>query len=198
VPDQCTLHLRNPPNGIAGRPDRGRISRSQQRMHESTTHVLRSLLLDRSVAALATIHEGRASASMIPFAVHVVADVPRLVTHVSGLAAHTRDMRECPEVCLLVTAAESAGTMPQALARVSLPAVAEFIPPDHPGHAPLKAAYLARFPEAADFFALGDFSIVALTPTSARLVAGFARALTLPPAALAAALGPSHPSGAPS
>lgn len=165
-------------------------------MHESTSDVLRALLFGRSVAALATVHEGRASASMIPFAVHVDADGPRLVTHVSGLAAHTRDMRDCPEVCLLVTAAESPGIMPQALPRVSLPAVAEFIPPEHPDHASLRAAYLARFPEAADLFALGDFSIVALTPTSARLVAGFARALTLPPAALAAALAPSHRSGA--
>ena len=34
-------------------------------------------------------------------------------------------------------------------------------------------------PEAADLFQLGDFSIVAIEPTLARFVAGFARALTL-------------------
>ena len=37
-------------------------------------------------------------------------------------------------------------------------------------------AYLARFPDAALTFELADFSIVALQPTSARLVAGFGRA----------------------
>jgi hypothetical protein len=83
--------------------------------------------------------------------------------------------------------------MPQSLARVSLPGVATFVAPDHPDHAPLKATYLAKFPDAADLFTLGDFSIVAITPTSARLVAGFARAHTLPPTALVDALSQAHP-----
>jgi hypothetical protein len=78
--------------------------------------------------------------------------------------------------------------MPQALPRVSIPAVAEFIPPEHPDHEPLKAAYLGKFPHAADLFMLGDFSLVALEPTSARLIAGFARALTVSPDALAKAV----------
>ena len=79
--------------------------------------------------------------------------------------------------------------MPQALPRVSLPAVAEFIPPEHPDHAALKVAYLGKFPQTADLFLLGDFSLVALEPTSARLIAGFARAQTLSIDALAAAVG---------
>jgi putative heme iron utilization protein len=150
--------------------------------------VLRSLLEGRSVGALATLHDGRPAASMIPFAAMVAAGRLQLVTHVSGLAAHTRDMRSHPDVCLLVTAAESPGVMPQALPRVSLTAVARFIPFDDPEHAAAKAAYLGKFPEAADLFLLGDFSLVALEPTSARLVAGFARAFTLAPDALAAAV----------
>ena len=157
-------------------------------MPDPLAAVLRSLLLDRRTAALATLHEGRPAVSMVPFAVDVGPEGLRLVTHVSGLAAHTRQMRAAPEVCLLLTAAESPGTMPQALPRVSIPARAEFIPPDHPEHPPLKAAYLARFPDAADLFQLGDFSIVAFVPEPARLVAGFARAMTLPPEALAAAI----------
>ena len=154
-----------------------------------TYGVLRSLLLGRGVAALATLHEGRPFASMIPFAATVATGKLRLVTHVSGLSAHTRDMLSAPEVCLLITAADSPEVMPQALPRVSLPAVAEFIPPEHPDHAAFKAAYLAKFPHAADFFMLGDFSLVALEPTSARLIASFARAQTLAPDALAAAVG---------
>lgn len=156
---------------------------------ESSTHVLHDLLVHRPVAALATLHEGRPFASMIPFAAHVASGRLRLVTHVSGLSAHTRDMLAAPEVCLLITAADSPEVMPQALPRVSIPAVAEFIPPAHPDHAVLRAAYLAKFPHAAEFFMLGDFSLVALEPTSARLIAGFARAQTLAPDALAAAVG---------
>ena len=159
------------------------------RLDMTTSDVLRSLLLDRSVAALATLHDGRPFASMIPFAVHVAAGRLRLVTHVSGLSSHTRDMLAAPEVCLLITAADAPDVMPQALPRVSIPAVAEFIPPEHTDHEPLKAAYLEKFPHAADFFMLGDFSLVALEPTSARLIAGFARAQTLTADALAAAVG---------
>jgi len=158
-------------------------------MPDSLTAVLRSLLLDRATAALATLHDGRPAASMIPFAVQAGPTGLRLIAHVSGLAAHTREMRSCPDVCLLVTAAETAGTMPQALARVSIPARAEFIPADDPNHPALRAAYLAKFPDAEPLFELGDFSLVAFVPLHARLVAGFARAVTLPPEALATAVG---------
>ncbi|MFN5756760.1 MAG: pyridoxamine 5'-phosphate oxidase family protein [Planctomycetia bacterium] len=157
-------------------------------MSDASTHVLHDLLTHRTVAALATLHDGRPFASMIAFAAHVAAGRLRLITHVSGLSAHTRDMLAAPEVCLLITAADAPDVMPQALPRVSIPAVAEFIPPEHPDHATLKAAYLGKFPQAADFFLLGDFSLVALEPTSARLIAGFARAQTLSAESLAAAI----------
>lgn len=159
-------------------------------LDSSTLDILRSLLTGRNTAALATLHDGRPLASMIPVAAMMASGRLRLVTHVSGLSAHTRDMRASPDVCLLLTAAESAGTMPQALPRVSISAVAEFIPDDHPDHAAVKSAYLGKFPEAADLFQLGDFSLVAFEPTSARLVAGFARAVTLLADALAAAATP--------
>lgn len=162
-------------------------------LDSATTDILQSLLVGRSVAALATLHDDRPFASMIPFAVTTIAGRLRLVTHVSGLSAHTRDMRATPDVCLLVTAPESAGVMPQALPRVSISAVAEFIPDGHPHAAAVKAAYLEKFPEAADLFQLGDFSLVAFELTSARLVAGFARAMTLSAESLAAALAGSPP-----
>jgi len=153
-------------------------------MTESLATVLRSLLNGRATAALATLDGPLPAASMIPFAVHTEPGRLRLVTHVSGLAAHTRQMRATPEVCLLVTAAESASVMPQSLARLSIPARAEFIPSDHPDHPVLKAAYLTKFPDAAPLFMLGDFSIVAFVPEHGRLVAGFGRAVTLAPETL--------------
>ena len=163
-------------------------------MDASVNDVLRHLLIGRSIAALGTLHEGRPFVSMVPFAVHLDAGRLRLVAHVSRLAAHTRDMLGSPEVCLMVAAAESQEIPPQAVARVSIPAVVEFVPPEHPDHAGLKTAYLAKFPDAAMLFQLGDFSIVAFEPTSARLVAGFARAMTLSPEKLAEAVTPSRAS----
>jgi len=66
--------------------------------------------------------------------------------------------------------------------------VAEFVPADAPEHAALKGAYLEKFPEAEPLFGFADFAVVALAPTSARFVAGFARAATLSVEALQAAV----------
>ncbi|MBU6222975.1 MAG: pyridoxamine 5'-phosphate oxidase family protein [Planctomycetes bacterium] len=157
-------------------------------MESPLVDLLRSLLLGRGVAALATLHDGRPFASMVPFAVTTIGGRLQLIAHVSGLAAHTRDMRSNPDVCLMVMAPETDKVPPQALPRVSISGRAVFIPGDHPEHAVLKVAYLGKFPEAADLFQLGDFSIVAIEPVSARFVAGFARAMTLSAKTLDAAL----------
>ena len=157
-------------------------------METSLSGVVRSLLGGRPVAALATLHGGRPAVSMVPFVAKVIEGLPVLVAHVSGLAAHTRDMREEPAVALLVTAVESAAVSPQALPRVSIAARAEFIPPPHAWHAILRRAYLTRFPDAEPMFGFGDFTLVAFVPESARLVAGFAQARTLGVEALAEAL----------
>lgn len=154
----------------------------------SLAELLRALLLGRVVAALATLHDGRPFASMVPFAATAAGGRLRLVVHVSGLAAHTRDMRSSPDVCLMMMAPETDEVPPQALPRVSISGRAEFIVKEHPEYAMLKAAYLGKFPEAADLFQLGDFSIVAIEPTSARFVAGFARAMTLSAEALSNAI----------
>jgi len=156
-------------------------------MDPAASHLLGELIRGRSVASLATFHEGLPFASMVPFAATTVGGRLQLIVHVSGLATHTRDMRSSPDVCLMMMAPETDEVPPQALPRVSISGQAEFIAKDDPEHAMLKAAYLGKFPEAADLFQLGDFSIVAIEPTSARFVAGFARAMTLSAESLTAA-----------
>jgi heme iron utilization protein len=165
-------------------------------MDSATSQLLGALIHGRSVAALATLHEGLPFASMVPYAVWHDDAGGRLlfVTHVSRLSAHTRDMFESPQVCLLITAAEAGTdgepTPPQALPRVSIPALASFIDREHPDHGPLARAYLEKFPVASDWFQLGDFSIVAFAASGpARFIAGFARAMTVSAAQLQAAVG---------
>ena len=151
-------------------------------MDPAASHLLGELIRGRAVAALATLHEGLPFASMVPYAIwhDPVGERLLFVTHVSRLSAHTRDMLESPQVCLLITAPEAVldgGPPPQALPRVSIPAVASFVDREHPDHGPLARAYLERFPFAADWFQLGDFSIVAFTPSgSARFIAEIGRA----------------------
>lgn len=138
---------------------------------------LRRLLDDRPVGALATLHRGDPAVSMVPFV--LPAGDTRILIHVSALAAHTRDMQEHPRVSLLVTAEPTTDTPPQALPRVALQADALTLPRAGEAYDAARAAYLARFPDAAMTFELADFSIVALQPVSARLVAGFGRAGSL-------------------
>lgn len=145
--------------------------------------MLRRLLDTRPVAALGTLHRGEPAVSMVPF-VLPAADT-RLWLHVSALATHTRDMREHPRVSLLVMAETDADTPAQALPRVALQADAAILPREGADYAAARVFYLERFPDAAPTFELGDFSIVALQPVSARLVAGFGRAYSLVGDALA-------------
>ncbi|MFM8890553.1 MAG: pyridoxamine 5'-phosphate oxidase family protein, partial [Planctomycetia bacterium] len=86
-------------------------------MDEAASLLLGRLILDRSVAAVATLHDGAPSASMIPLAPWCgpTGEGLRFITHVSRLSAHTRDMLDSPRVCLLITAEEGVrGTEPSA------------------------------------------------------------------------------------
>jgi putative heme iron utilization protein len=138
---------------------------------------LRQLLDTQPVAALATLHRGEPAVSMVPFV--LPAGAIEIVLHVSALSTHTRDMLEHPRVGLMVMADARAGTPPQALPRVSLQAVARQLPPDGDEQAQARAHYLARFPQSANTFELADFSLFALHPVSARLIAGFGQAYSV-------------------
>jgi heme iron utilization protein len=144
---------------------------------------LRRLLATRPVGALGTLHRGEPAVSMVPFV--LPAGDTRAYIHVSELAPHTRDMREHARVCLLVMAEPDDEVAPQALPRVALRADASTLARGSVDFEAARAAYLERFGDAGPTFELGDFSIVALQPLAARLVAGFGRAFSLSGDALA-------------
>lgn len=139
------------------------------------------LLRERPVAALACLDDDGAPAlSMVPYAVAAERDgATSLILHVSGLAAHTRQMARDARVSLLILDRDDAAEMPQALQRASLQATAAFVEPGSPAHAHCEALYLARHPQAALMTQLPDFRFVRLTPTLLRHVAGFGAARTL-------------------
>jgi len=157
--------------------------------HESRlTRELRSLLQTQRVAALGTLCEdGAPLVSMVPFAVEP--SLACLVIHVSGLAAHTRNLQTSPAVSLLVMRAEVEGEPVHALPRVTLEGRAEPLMPARPAWAACRAAYLARFPEAEPMTQLGDFMFIAIHVSAARQVAGFGAARSLDAQALALLLG---------
>ena len=144
------------------------------------TRELRLLLTEQRTAALGTLTErGDPLVSMVPFAIEPTQAC--LVLHVSGLAAHTRQMQRHARVSLLVMQAEQAGEPVHALPRVSLEGVASSPEVGSAGWQHCRDAYLARFPEAKPMTELPDFRFVVIEPTSARHVAGFGAARTVDP-----------------
>ena len=153
------------------------------------TRDLRTLLATRRVAALGTLGEdGLPFVSMVPFAVEPHGAC--VVIHVSGLAAHTRNLQASPQVSLLVMQAEVAGEPVHALPRVTLEGTAEVLAPGSAAWAEGRAAYLARFPEAQPMTELGDFRFVAIHLSGARQVAGFGAARSVDTETLKSVLQP--------
>ncbi|MCB2018018.1 MAG: pyridoxamine 5'-phosphate oxidase family protein [Hydrogenophaga sp.] len=145
----------------------------------SLTRALRELLFSRRTAALGTLDEtGRVFVSMVPYAIDC--ETREIVLHVSGLAAHSGNMRRSAQVSLLVCAPEPDGEPVHALPRVTLDAVTRFAEPGAPEAGRARDVYLQRFPEAEMMTTLGDFRFVLLTVQGARQVAGFGAARSLP------------------
>ena len=154
-------------------------------MDAQATAILRALF-ERRTAALGTLHEGAPFVSMVTYA--MVGPAEAFVIHVSGLAAHTKDLRADPRASLLVAAAEEPGGNALALPRITLQGEAREIGPAVPGYGVAREAYLARFPDAEPLFGFGDFALFGLVPATARFVGGFGQAKTLTAAGLKKAL----------
>lgn len=154
------------------------------------TRELRTLLNTQRVAALGTIDDGGAPfVSMVPFAIEQ--PLHCLVIHVSGLAAHTRNLQARDRVSMLVMQSQVTGEPVHALPRVTLEGVAKVVERGSPEWAACRTAYLARFPEAEPMTELGDFKFVAICVTGARQVAGFGAARSIDKDEIRLVLGPS-------
>ena len=146
---------------------------------------LRSLLRQQTVAALGTLQRGEPYVSMVPFALDET--TTEFLIHVSALSAHTRDLIEHPRVSLLIVAPDD-GALPQARARATVQGDAVPLDAGSARHAAARARYLQRFPQAAEIFALPDFSLFAIRPVSVRFIGGFAQAASLTPELFSRAL----------
>jgi hypothetical protein len=136
----------------------------------------RELLAAESVGVLSTISVHRVGfpyGSVTPYALSA-RGAPLLL--LSRLAAHTKNLLADPRASLFV-GDRSAAEDPQAGARISLlgrlaPLPAQ-VDEQADEQADARARYLAVWPRAADYLALGDFSFWRLDVEEARLIAGF-------------------------
>jgi putative heme iron utilization protein len=133
---------------------------------------LRILLCSCRIAALGTLSDdGAPFVSMVPFAVQP--STGYLVLHVSGLAAHTRNMQQRPQVSLLIMQPEAPGVAVHDLPRVTLNGAAVLLPTGSNDWRICRDAYLYRFPEAEPMSQLADFRFAAITVKDGRQIAGF-------------------------
>lgn len=151
-------------------------------MDQTSEQTLASLIRSIRVAALGTLHEGEPNLAMIAYA--FADDFSAFYIHVSKLGKHTADMESDPHVSLLIVETDDRRPDPQTLARVSLRGAAELVPRTDSSYSQIRKIYLERFPEAEQFFSLGDFNLWKITPKGGRFVAGFGRAFNLVPESL--------------
>lgn len=102
------------------------------------------------------------------------------LTLISALAPHHAALATTPDCALLLGEPGPQGD-PLTHPRLMLRATATFIAPDAPDRGPLRAHWLTHHPKAHLYIDFADFALVRLTPTSALLNAGFARAFRLTP-----------------
>ncbi len=136
-------------------------------------------LLDLGHAALAWTDPdtGTPGISRIAFARDPEAG---LLTLVSGLAPHFRALRDRPACALMLGEVGERGD-PLTHPRLMIRAEAAFVAADDPARPVLRDRWLDRNAKARIYIDLPDFAFVRLTPVSALLNGGFARAFRLGP-----------------
>lgn len=146
---------------------------------------LKRLLRDSRWAALATVRDDQPLASWVAFAAEEEFD--GFILHLSRLALHTRYLLDNPRAALALSEPDStAQPDPQLLARVSLQGQVTAVTHATPGYDRVRRLYLARLPEAAVQFELGDFALYRFVVETGRFVSGFGRAYRIGPAELRA------------
>jgi putative heme iron utilization protein len=151
---------------------------------DAAASAARALLASESVGVLSTIsvhRPGYPYGSVTPYA--LAADGAPLLL-LSRLAAHTKNLTIDPRAGLFI-GDRSAVEDPQAGGRVSL--IGRVLPLPAADAADGRARYVARWPRAADYFALGDFSLWRFAIEEARLIAGFGEIRWLEASAFAGA-----------
>ena len=146
-------------------------------MDQSSQQRLVELLHNQRTAARGTLRDGAPLVSMVLYAVE--SDISAFYIHVSSLAHHTDGLTADGRVSLLIAQPDDGSQDPQTLARISIQGQATAIDRGTADCTAAQTRYLARHPQAAMNFQLGDFALYRITPTAARYVAGFGRIFNL-------------------
>ena len=150
-------------------------------MLKSTIRDLRALFDEQRVLNLALTlpPDGAAYAGLLPF----IMDTSRVafLVRASKLARHSRGLTADARVCVLIHEKDDASKDPLQLQRVTFECTVEPLAAETLEWNAARERYLARFPSAELTLGLTDFRIYRLVPQTGMYVAGFGRAIALPP-----------------
>lgn len=150
-------------------------------MLKSTIRDLQSLFTEQRVLSLALTlpPDGVAYAGLLPFLMDT--DRTAFLVRASRLARHSKGLTAGARVCALIREKDDATKDPLQLKRVMFECTVEPLASDTPEWTAAAGRYLERFPSAELTLGLTDFRIYRLVPESGMYVAGFGRAIALPP-----------------
>jgi heme iron utilization protein len=119
------------------------------------------------LSTLSVKHEGWPFGSTTPYAISASGDPIILV---SSLAEHTKNMMHDPRVSLFIQDTTTDAN-PQSLARATMLGIVESLNENEVESAAQQ--YLLRFPEAAQNFQMGGFSLLRIVVKQVRYIGGF-------------------------
>jgi len=148
-------------------------------MDEAERRALAHLAASGRTAALGTLLRGGPYVSLVLYT--PAPGLTEYLLHLSRLAVHTRNLQADARASLLLAETDSGQGDPQTLARLSLQGTAAALPKGASDYAAAQARYLAKYPESAPIFTLGDFDLYRFVATEGRFVSSFGRIFDLTP-----------------
>ena len=138
--------------------------------------LLRDLLRNQRLLALAVVVDGEPVAGLVPFL--AAPDFSALAVHVSGLARHSKGLGGDAPWSGVVHVPDSDAMDPLQVPRVMLHGRSHLLE-DEAALDAVRNMWIARFPAAEMTVGLGDFAFVSLDVAGGRLVGGLAQARNL-------------------
>jgi heme iron utilization protein len=157
-------------------------------MDDADLILLRDLLRDQRLLALAVVVGGEPVAGLVPFL--GAPDLAALVVHVSALAPHSAGLGNGAPWSGVVHVPDAREVDPLRVPRVVVHGHARRIQDARVLDA-IGQAWVERFPSAAQTVGLGDFAFVSLDIEGGRLIGGFATARNLSPSHFKKAAAPA-------
>lgn len=148
-------------------------------MLKSTIRALQALLDEQRVLAIAVEADGVPYAGLLPFAPAV--DRSGVFVHASRMARHSQGLVADARIGVLLHEPDLPGKDALQLQRAMFQCIVRPLARASSEWQAGRDLYLARFPEGAVTFDLGDFTLFRLDFKSGLYVAGFGRAIAVPP-----------------